>query len=53
MESIRRKIKFFWLEHRDPIILYSSVIIGIILVVQFLNQRVIEKNKAEGLNCKR
>lgn len=50
MESIRRKIKIFWLEHRDPILLYSGVIIGIILVVQFLNQMAIEKKKAEQMS---
>ena len=50
MESIRRKIKIFWLEHRDPILLYTSVIIGIILVVQFLNQMAIEKKETEKLN---
>lgn len=50
MESIRRKIKIFWLEHRDPILLYSGIIIGIILVVQFLNQMAIEKKKSEQMN---
>lgn len=47
MESIRRKIKVFWLDHRDPILFYSMVIIGIIIVVQFLNQIAIQKSEEE------
>lgn len=48
MESIKRKIKIFWLEHSDPIIFYSGLIIGIILIVQFLNRLAIEKNENEN-----
>lgn len=47
MESIRRRIKIFWLEHSDPIIFYSIVIIVIILIVQFFNRLAIEKNKSD------
>lgn len=50
MESIKRKIKFFWLDHRDPILLYSGIIIGIILVVQFLNQMAIDKKESEKIS---
>lgn len=49
MESIRRKIKIFWLDHSDPIIFYSLVIIGTILIVQFFNKLAIEKNKEESM----
>lgn len=49
MESIRRRIKIFWLEHSDPIIFYSIVIIVIILIVQFFNRLAIEKNKADEI----
>lgn len=47
METIRREIKIFWLEHGDSILLYLGVIIGIILVVQFFNHRAIEKKEKE------
>lgn len=48
MKTIRRKIKIFWLEHSDPIIFFGGIIIGIILITQFLNRLVIEKNKEEA-----
>lgn len=50
METIRRKIKVFWLEHSDPIIFFGGIIIGIILITQFLNMLTIEKNKEEAKN---
>lgn len=49
MESIRRKIKIFWLDHSDPIIFYSIVLIGVIIIVQFFNRLAIEKNKEESM----
>ena len=45
MEQIRRKIKIFWLEHNGPIKLYTLVIVGVIAVVQILDQIAIEYNK--------
>lgn len=45
MESIKRRIKLFWLDHRDPILFYSMVIIGIILIVQLLNNIAIQKEE--------
>lgn len=50
MESIRRKIKIFWLEHRDPILFYSIVIAGIIVVVQLLNQTAILNSEEDTKN---
>lgn len=50
MEQIRRKIKIFWLEHSGPIKLYTLVIVGVIVVVQFLNQMAIEKVKYKERN---
>lgn len=47
METIRRKIKIFWLEHSDPIIFFGSIIIGVILITQFLNKLAIEKKENE------
>lgn len=48
MESIRRRIKIFWLDHSDPILFYSMVIIGTIFIVQFFNKLAIEKNEQES-----
>lgn len=48
METIRRKIKIFWLEHSDPIIFFGGIIIGVILITQFLNRLVIEKSEEEA-----
>lgn len=50
METIRRKIKIFWLEHSDPIIFFGSIIIAVIMITQFLNKLTIEKNKEEAKN---
>lgn len=50
MESIRRRIKIFWLDHRDPIIFYSMFIAGIIVVVQFLNNMAILKSEEDKEN---
>lgn len=47
MEFIKRRIKIFWLDHRDPILFYSIVIASIIIIVQFLNQIAIQKEKEE------
>lgn len=50
MEKIKRKIKMFWLEHSDPIIFYTLLIGGVIIIVQVLNQIAINKNKEENNN---
>ena len=50
MEQIRRKIKIFWLEHNGPIKLYTLVIVGVIAVVQILDQIAIDYNKYNKSN---
>ena len=52
MENIRRRIKIFWLDHRDPILFYSIVIGVVIIIVQILNELTIYNNaiKKEQLN---
>lgn len=47
METIRRKIKIFWLEHSDPIIFFGGIIIGVIIITQILNRLAIEKKENE------
>ena len=48
MESIRRRIKIFWLDHSDPIIFWSVIIVGVILITQFLNRLAIEEKEDEN-----
>lgn len=45
MEKFRRKIKVFWVEHSDPIVFYSLIILAIILIVQGLNTLAIKQNQ--------
>lgn len=48
MESIRRRIKIFWLDHRDPI-LFWVIIFGItIIIVQILNENAKQNNVNEN-----
>lgn len=45
MESLRRKIKIFWTEHGTPILFWALVVLGVIIIVQLLNNYAIQKNK--------
>lgn len=48
MESIRRRIKIFWLDHRDPI-LFWLIIFGVtIIIVQILNENAKQNNVNEN-----
>ena len=50
MESIRRRIKIFWLDHRDPILFYTIMIAGIIIIVQILNQIAISRSAEKEIS---
>ena len=45
--SIIGKIKIFWSEHGNPILLAILIALGIVLVVQGLNQYAIQREKKE------
>lgn len=47
MENIRRQIKLFWVSHGGPIKLGVLIIIGIIFVLNLLDELAIEKQKEE------
>lgn len=43
MEQLRRKIKIFWTEHGTPILFWVLVVVGVIIIVQLLNNYAIKK----------
>lgn len=47
MENIKRKIKIFWVEHSDPILFYTILIVAVIAIVQILNQLAIQNSKKD------
>ena len=45
--NLKRKLKLFWTEHRDPILFWSIVIIVVIFITQSLNAMAISKANKE------
>lgn len=52
MEKLRRALKIYWAEHGTPILFWTLVILGVIIVVQALNALAIQKeaNKQKNNN---
>lgn len=50
MEKLRRSLKIFWTEHGTPILFWTLVIIGIIIIVQGLNALAIKKEASKQKN---
>lgn len=48
--DLKRKIKIFWVEHGDPILLAIILIAGIIIIVQGLNYMIVKRNEKTNNN---
>lgn len=48
--NLKRKIKIFWVEHGDPILLSIILIAGVIIIVQGLNYMAVKRKKETNNN---